>query len=60
MTRLTLLLFMIVSSTFMGMGMIAALTMGYGTLAPLLIAIAIGFVLAAPASWLIARRLSDL
>jgi len=60
MTRLTLLLFLIVSSTFMGMGMIAALTMGYGTLAPLLIAIAIGFVLAAPASWLIARRLSDL
>lgn len=60
MTRLMLIIFLIVSTTTVGVSMIAALTMGFDTLDPLLIAIGIGLVLAFPASWLIARRIEDL
>lgn len=59
MTRLTLILFSIISTTMMGMGMIVALTMGYDTLTPLLVAIGTGFVLAAPVSWLVARQIVE-
>jgi predicted PurR-regulated permease PerM len=59
MTRLMMILFsMIYSTTLMGAGMIAALTMGYDTLNPLLIAIAIGFVLSIPATWFIAKQIT--
>lgn len=57
MTRLTMILFSMIATTLMGVGMIVALTMGYDTLPPLLIAIAIGFVAAVPASWIIAKRI---
>lgn len=57
MTRLMLILFAIVSTTLMGTGMIIALTMGYDTLDPLLVAIVSGFLLAIPASWLITRQI---
>ncbi len=59
MTRLMLILFAIVSTTLMGTGMIIALTMGYDTLTPLLVAIVSGFLLAIPASWLITRQIVD-
>jgi predicted PurR-regulated permease PerM len=58
MTRLMLILFSMISTTLMGVGMIAALTMGYDTLNPLLIAIGIGFVLSFPASWFIAKQIA--
>ncbi|WP_050526724.1 hypothetical protein [Pseudorhodobacter aquimaris] len=59
MTRLMMILFSIISTTLMGVGMIAALTMGYDTLNPLLVAIAIGFVAAFPASWFIAKQITS-
>lgn len=53
----TLILDLFVGSTLAGSGVVAALTMGYGTLAPILIAAALGFVLAVPVSTLIAKAL---
>lgn len=58
MTRLMLILFSMISTTMMGVAMIAALTMGYDTLNPLLVAIGIGFVLSLPATWIIAKQIT--
>lgn len=58
MTRLAMLLFSIVSVTLMGVGVVVALVIGQDTLVPILVAAAVGFVAAIPASWMIARRLA--
>ncbi len=58
MTRLTLILFSIISTSLMGTGIVVALTMGMDTLTPILIAAALGFVLAIPVSWLVARQIA--
>jgi hypothetical protein len=58
MTRLTLILFSIISTSLMGTGIVVALTMGMDTLTPILVAAALGFVLAIPASWLVARQIA--
>ena len=58
MTRLMMLLFSMVATTLMGVGVIIALTTGFGTLKPIVLAAAVGFVLALPVSWLIARKLA--
>lgn len=55
--RLTMILFSIISTTLMGVGVIIALTTGNDTLTPILIAAAIGFVLALPVSWIVAKQL---
>lgn len=58
MTRLMMILFSMISTTLMGVGMVVALVMGYDTLNPLLIAIAIGFLLSFPASWIVAKQIT--
>ena len=58
MTRLMMTLFSMISTTLMGVGIVIALTIGQDTLQPILIAAAIGFVLAVPVSWLIAKQLA--
>lgn len=58
MTRLTLVLFSIVSTTLMGTAIVVALVTGYDTLNPILIAAVVGFVLAIPASWIVAKQLA--
>jgi predicted PurR-regulated permease PerM len=58
MTRLTLILFSMISTTLMGTGIVVALTMGMDTLTPILVAAALGFVLAIPVSWLVARQIA--
>lgn len=58
MTRLTMLLFSIVSTTLMGVLIVAALVSGLDTLRPILIAAAVGFVVAIPVSWQIAKAIS--
>ena len=58
MTRLFFALFSMIATTLMGIGIVAALTTGYDTLNPILIASAIGFVLAIPVSWWVARELA--
>ena len=57
MTRLMLILFSMISTTLMGMGIVVALTMGWDTTQPILLAAAVGFGLAIPVSWLVARQL---
>lgn len=58
MTRLMLILFSIISTALMGAAIVAALTMGFDTLRPIVIAAAVGFVAAIPASWAVARQLA--
>lgn len=58
MTRLMMILFSMISTTLMGVGIVIALTAGYGTLKPIVIAAAVGFVLALPVSYAVAKRLS--
>lgn len=58
MTRLMMILFSIVSTTLMGIGIVIALVAGWDTLTPILIAATVGFVLAMPASYVIARQIA--
>lgn len=58
MTRLTLILFSMISTSLMGTALVVALTLGMDTLTPILIAAALGFVLAIPVSWLVARQIA--
>ena len=55
---LTMILFSIIATTLAGSAVIAVLTMGYGTLWPIIGAAAIGAVLALPVSWLVAREIA--
>ena len=59
MTRLTLILFSMISTSLIGTALVVALTMGMDTLTPILIAAALGFVLAIPVSWLVARQIAS-
>ena len=53
-----MILFSIIATTLAGSAVIAVLTMGYGTLWPIIGAAAIGAVLALPVSWLVAREIA--
>lgn len=57
MTRLAGILFSLIATTLSGTFIVAALTMGYDTLQPILIAAGLGAVIAVPASWLIAKAI---
>ena len=57
MSRLMMTLFSMIATTLMGVGVVIALTTGYDTLQPIVIAAVFGFVLAIPVSWIIARQL---
>lgn len=59
MTKLSLVLFVIVATTMMGIFIVAALTMGLDTARPIILAAAAGFLGAVPVSWLIARRITS-
>ena len=58
MTRLTLVLFSMISTGLMGTAIVVALTMCMDTLTPILIAAGVGFMLAVPAGWLVARQIA--
>ncbi|MGV8950723.1 MAG: CTP synthetase [Cypionkella sp.] len=57
MSRLMMVLFSMVATTLMGIGVVIALVTGYDTLTPILIAAGVGFVLALPVAWLLAAKL---
>ncbi|WP_417210796.1 CTP synthetase [Antarctobacter sp.] len=57
MFRLASLLYSLISTSLAGSLIIAVLVAGYGTLMPILGAAALGFVLAAPVSWYVARQI---
>lgn len=58
MIRLAGVLYSIISTTLAGSAIIAALVMGYDTLVPILIAAAIGFLAALPASYFVAKEIT--
>ena len=58
MTRLMMILFSMISTTQMGVGVIIALTTGYDTLQPILIAVAVGFLLSVPVSFYVAKAIT--
>lgn len=57
MSRLMMTLFSMIATTLMGVGIVIALTTGYDTLQPIVIAAVVGFVLAIPVSWFVAKQL---
>lgn len=57
MNRLMMIIFSMASTSLMGIGIVAALTMGVVTLKAILVAAAVGFVVAIPVSWLVARQI---
>jgi predicted PurR-regulated permease PerM len=57
MPKLFGILFSMVATTLMGIGVVVALTTGFTTLQPILIAAVIGFVLSLPATWVLARQI---
>lgn len=58
MTRLMAVLFSIISTSLMGVGVIVALTTGNVTVAAIVAGAAIGFVAAIPVSWFVAKQLA--
>ncbi|MFP7672618.1 hypothetical protein ACG74X_04580 [Marivita sp. S0852] len=57
MLRLASILYSLIGTSLAGIGVIAVLTAGYGTLVPILVAAGIGAVLALPVSWYVAREI---
>jgi len=57
MIRLALTLYTMAAPTLAGVGVVIALVAGYGTLVPLVVSAAIGFVCAIPAAYLVAKQL---
>ncbi len=59
MLRLALIFHLFIGSTLMGIAVIAALTMGYDTLYPILISAALGFIVAIPVTWVVAKQVYE-
>ncbi|QGX99161.1 CTP synthetase [Roseovarius faecimaris] len=59
MVRLSLILHLFIGSTLGGMGIVAALVLGYGTLFPILAGGLAGFLAAFPVSYVIAKKLYE-
>ncbi len=59
MMRLASILYSLISTTVAGTLVIAALTMGYDTLVPILIAAGIGFVVSLPVAYFVAKAIVE-
>jgi hypothetical protein len=57
MSRLMMVIYSMASVTLAGSFIVVALVTGYDTLQPILVAAALGFVVALPISWAVAKRL---
>lgn len=55
--RLMMVLFSMIGAALAGSGVVLVLTLGLGTLWPILVAAAAGAFLALPVSWLVAREI---
>jgi hypothetical protein len=55
--RLMMILFSMIGTAMAGSGIVLVLTLGYGTLWPIVGAAAVGAGLALPVSWMIAREI---
>ncbi|QBF31031.1 CTP synthetase [Thalassococcus sp. S3] len=59
MFRLALILHIFIGSTFAGTGVIAALVAGFFTTPAIIAGALIGFLVAFPVSWLVAKKLHE-
>ena len=59
MLRLASILFSLIGTTLAGSLVVVALTMGYDTLNPILMAAGVGFVAALPVTWLVAKAIQN-
>lgn len=57
MLRLSLILFVMIATTLMGIAVVAVLAMGMGTGGPILLAAAGGLVISVPVAWLVSRAI---
>jgi putative flippase GtrA len=57
MIRLMLMLFAVVGTTLMGIGVVTVLTLRMDTAMPIIASAAAGFVLAIPISWFVAKQM---
>ena len=57
MLQLFLIIHIFIGSTLAGAGVIVALTLGLDTAIPLIASAAIGFLIAFPVSWLVAKKI---
>lgn len=60
MMRLAFIVHLFVGTTLAGSAMVFALTMGWDTMKPVIIAALIGWLISLPVSWLLARKIQDL
>jgi hypothetical protein len=60
MLRLAFIVHLFVGATLAGSAMVFALTMGWDTLQPLLVAALIGWLISLPASWYVAKQIRSL
>lgn len=56
----TLVIFVMAVTTLMGSAIVVALSAGFDTREPILIAAAIGFVVAIPVTWFVSRKIAGL
>lgn len=59
MFRLAGILYSLIGTTLAGSALVASLVMGYDTLTPILIAAGLGFVVALPVSYVIAKQIAQ-
>ena len=59
MLRLASILYSLIGTTLAGSLVVAALTMGYDTLNPILMAAGVGFVAALPVTWRVAKAIQN-
>ena len=60
MIRLALTLFSMIATSLAGIGVIVVLTLGHDTLVPILIGAAVGFFVAIPVTWIVAKKIATL
>ena len=58
MLRLAAVVYILLGATLAGIFIIAALTMGMDTAKPIIYAAVVGFVVAAPVSWIVAKQIN--
>ena len=58
-TRLVFILHLVIGTTLMGIGVTTVLSMGLNTARPILLAAIVGFIVAWPVSWLVARKITQ-
>lgn len=59
MLELFLIVHIFIGATLAGSAVVAALSLGFDTLEPLLVAALAGFLVSIPVSWTVARRIAD-